>query len=96
MENLRKKNQTEILKIKSSLNQIKNAVEIHSSSPEQKDDRISGLEDKIDVKEKTEQLLYKRLKNWERNTQELSDSIKYQTYESWASKKEVQAEGTLI
>jgi hypothetical protein len=31
MENLRKKNQTEILEIKSSLNQIKNAAESHSS-----------------------------------------------------------------
>jgi hypothetical protein len=29
MENLRKKNQTEILEIKSSLNQIKNRVESH-------------------------------------------------------------------
>jgi hypothetical protein len=30
MENLKKKNQTEILKIKSSLNQINNTGEIHS------------------------------------------------------------------
>jgi hypothetical protein len=31
-------------------------------------DRISGLEDKIDIKEKTEELLEKRLKSSERNT----------------------------
>jgi hypothetical protein len=36
------------------------------------EDRISGLEDKIDIKEKIEESLDKR----ERNTQELSNSIK--------------------
>jgi hypothetical protein len=40
------------------------------------EDRISGLEDKIDNKTKTEEFLDKRLKSCERNTQELSDSIK--------------------
>jgi hypothetical protein len=40
------------------------------------EDRISGLEDNIDIKEKTEELLVKQLKNCERNMQELSDSIK--------------------
>jgi hypothetical protein len=39
------------------------------------EDRISGLEDKTDIKEKTE-LLDKILKSCERNMQELSDSIK--------------------
>jgi phage shock protein A len=57
MENLRKKNQTETLEIKSSLNQIKNTGESHSSRLEQVEDRISGLEDKIDTKEKSEELL---------------------------------------
>jgi hypothetical protein len=40
------------------------------------EDRISGLEDNIDIKEKTEELLVKQLKNCESNMQELSDSIK--------------------
>jgi hypothetical protein len=38
MENLRKKNQTEILKIKICLNQIKNTVESHSRRLEQVED----------------------------------------------------------
>jgi hypothetical protein len=40
------------------------------------EDRISGLKDNIDIKEKTEEFLNKRLKNCTRNIQELSDSIK--------------------
>jgi hypothetical protein len=52
MENLRKKNQTETLEIKISLNQIKNTRESNSSRLEQVEDTISGLEDKIDTKEK--------------------------------------------
>jgi hypothetical protein len=41
------------------------------------EDRISGLKDKIDIKEKNpKELLDKRLKSWESNTQELSDFIK--------------------
>jgi chromosome segregation ATPase len=69
-ENLRKMNQTEILKIKNPLNQIKNSVEGHSRRPEQVEDRLSELEDKIDIKEKkkTEECLEKRLKSCERNT----------------------------
>jgi hypothetical protein len=38
--------------------------------------RISELKDKIDIKEKTEELLDKRLKSCLRNMQELSNSIK--------------------
>jgi hypothetical protein len=45
----KKKNQTETLKTKISLSQIKNTVERHSSTREQVEDRISGLEDKIDI-----------------------------------------------
>jgi chromosome segregation ATPase len=52
MENRRKNHQAEILEIKSSLNQIKNTVESHFSRLEQVEDRISGLKDKIDNKEK--------------------------------------------
>jgi hypothetical protein len=40
---------------------------------------MSGFEDKIDIKEKTEDLLDKRLKSCERNMQELSKSIKRPT-----------------
>jgi chromosome segregation ATPase len=76
MENLTRKNQTEILEIKSNLNQIKSTGENHSSRLEQVEDRISGLEDKMHIKEKTEELLNKRLKSCERNTQELRNSIK--------------------
>jgi hypothetical protein len=51
MENFRKKNQTETLDIKVSLNQIKNTGKAeYSSRVEQVEDRISGLEDKIDIK----------------------------------------------
>jgi hypothetical protein len=52
MENLRKKNQTEILEINISFSQTKNTVEGHSSRLEQGEDRISELKDKIKIKEK--------------------------------------------
>jgi hypothetical protein len=48
MENLRQKNKTETMEIKSSLNQVKNTGESDFSRLEQTEDRISGLEDKID------------------------------------------------
>jgi hypothetical protein len=51
MENLRKKNQTEILEIKVLLFKQK-TVEGHSSRFEQGEDRLSDLKDKISVKEK--------------------------------------------
>jgi carbonic anhydrase len=50
VENLRKKNQTEILEIKSSLNEIKNTMEIQSVRLEEVEDRKSGFEDKIHTK----------------------------------------------
>jgi hypothetical protein len=43
------------------------------------EDRISGLKNKIDIKKKTEELLNKRkqkIQELERNTKELSKSIK--------------------
>jgi septal ring factor EnvC (AmiA/AmiB activator) len=52
------------------------------------EDRISGLEDKIDVKEKTEELLDKSLKSCERNMQEFRDSIKRSNQHIMALKKE--------
>jgi hypothetical protein len=54
VENTTKMNQTEILEIKSSLNQIKNREKSHFSRLEEVENRISGLKDKIDIKEKTE------------------------------------------
>jgi hypothetical protein len=51
-------------------------VESHSNGVEQVENRNSGLKDKIDIKEKTEELLNKRLKSCKRNKQQLSDSTK--------------------
>jgi hypothetical protein len=47
MENLRKKNETE----------IQNTMEVHSSRLQQAEDRISELEDEMEIKVKTEELL---------------------------------------
>jgi DNA repair exonuclease SbcCD ATPase subunit len=67
MENLRKKNETE----------IQNTMEGQSSRLEQSEDRISELEDKMEIKGKTEELLLvKQLKTCGKNMQELTDSIK--------------------
>jgi septal ring factor EnvC (AmiA/AmiB activator) len=51
-------------------------VEGYSCRLEQVEDRISEFKDKIEIKEKTEKILLKQLKSCERNTQELSNSIK--------------------
>jgi chromosome segregation ATPase len=66
MENLRKNNETE----------IQNKMEGHSSRLEQGEDRISELEDEMEIKRKTEELLFKHLKTYEWNMQELTNSIK--------------------
>jgi chromosome segregation ATPase len=66
MENLRKKNETE----------VQNSMEGHSSRLEQAEDRISELEGEMEIKGKTEELLVKQLKTSERNMQELTNSIK--------------------
>jgi chromosome segregation ATPase len=66
MENLRKKNETE----------IQNKMEGHSSRIEQTEDRISELEDEMEIKGKTEELLVKQLKSCGRKMQQLTDSIK--------------------
>jgi hypothetical protein len=44
-----KKYQIEILKMKNSICQLKNLIEILSSSQDQIEDRISGLEHMVDV-----------------------------------------------
>jgi hypothetical protein len=54
MEILRKKNQTEFLT--NSFSQMNNTVEGHFSRLEQVEDRISELENKIDIKDKREEL----------------------------------------
>jgi septal ring factor EnvC (AmiA/AmiB activator) len=51
-------------------------VEGHSSRLEQVEDRIAELEDKIEIKGKTEDLLVKQLNTYERTMQELTNSIK--------------------
>jgi chromosome segregation ATPase len=66
MENFRKKNETE----------IQNTMEGHSSRLEKAEDRISELDDKMEIKGKTEEILVKQLKTSERNMQELTNSIK--------------------
>jgi hypothetical protein len=43
------------------------------------EDKISELEDKMEIKGKTEELLVKQLKSCEMNMQELTNSIKNQT-----------------
>jgi hypothetical protein len=53
MENLRKKNETE----------TQNTVEGHSSRQKQVEDGISELEDKVEIKGKTEEVLVKQLKS---------------------------------
>jgi hypothetical protein len=63
MEKLKKKNQTELLEIKSPFNQTKYTVEGPSSRLEQVEDRISELEDRTEIKEKTG--------NFRRTTQKL-------------------------
>jgi hypothetical protein len=67
LENLRRKNQTDILEIKSPYSQTKNTVEVYSSRLDQVEDRISDHEDKIEIKEKTDEVLVKQHKNCERN-----------------------------
>jgi chromosome segregation ATPase len=84
-ENLRKKNQTA----------TQNTVEGHPSRLEQAKDRISDLEDEMEIKGKMEELLVKQLKICERNMQELIDSIKRPNFRIMDIEEgeEVQAKG---
>jgi chromosome segregation ATPase len=66
MDNLRKKNETE----------LQNKTEGQSSRTEQTEDRISELEEEMVIKGKTKELLVKQLKTCEKKMQELTDSIK--------------------
>jgi chromosome segregation ATPase len=51
-------------------------MKVHSNRLEQAEDRISELEDEMEIKGKTEEILLKQLKTCERNMQELTNSIK--------------------
>jgi chromosome segregation ATPase len=95
MENLRRKNQTEILEIKNPFSQTKNTLESQSSRLEQVEDKISEHKDKTDIKEKSEELLVKQVKSCERNVQELSNFIKRPNLRIMGIKEgeEVQAKG---
>jgi TolA-binding protein len=73
---------------KKNKTESQNTTEDHSSRLEKVEGRISELEDKMEIQGKTEELFIKQLKNCERTMQELTDSIKNQTWESWALKKE--------
>jgi chromosome segregation ATPase len=85
MEKLRKKNETE----------IQNTVEGHSSRLEQVEDRYSKLEDKIEIKGKTELMLVKQLKTCEGNIQEITNCIKRPNLRimGFEEGEEVQAKG---
>jgi septal ring factor EnvC (AmiA/AmiB activator) len=66
MENLREK----------KMKQIQNTIEGHSSKLEQAEDKISELEDEMEIKGKTEELILKQLKTCERNMQEFTNSVR--------------------
>jgi hypothetical protein len=70
-------------------------MEGHSSRLEQAEDRISECEDEMEIKGKTEELLPKQLKTFERNMQDLTDFIKKQNLRiiSIEEGEEVQANG---
>jgi hypothetical protein len=70
-------------------------MEGHSSRLEQVEDRISELEDKMEIQGKTEELLVKQLKTSERNMQELTESIKKQNLRMMGNEEEMQAKGIL-
>jgi hypothetical protein len=57
VENLRKKIETE----------IQTTVQCHSSRLEQAEDRLSELENKMEIKGKIKEQLVKQLKTYERN-----------------------------
>jgi chromosome segregation ATPase len=52
--------------------EIQNTMEGHSSRLEEGEDRISELEDEMEIKGKTEELLQKQLKTCKRNMQDYS------------------------
>jgi archaeosine-15-forming tRNA-guanine transglycosylase len=85
MENLRKKNETE----------LQNKTEGQYSRIKQTEDRISEVKDEMVIKGKTRELLLKQLKAYEKKMQELTDSIKRPNLRimSIEEGEEVQAKG---
>jgi DNA repair exonuclease SbcCD ATPase subunit len=85
MENLRKKNETE----------IQNKMEGHSSTLEQAEEIISEPEDEMVIKGKAEELLVRQLKTCERNMQEFTDPFKRKNVRIMGIEEgeEVQAKG---
>jgi chaperonin cofactor prefoldin len=63
------------METKSSLSQIKNIVESHSSRLEQVEDRISGLEDKINIKEKNRRILRQKTEKLQKNSATPSEDL---------------------
>jgi hypothetical protein len=55
-------------------------MEGHSSRPEQVEDRISELKDKIEIKEKAEEILVKQLKRCKRKCKSSATPPKDQTW----------------
>jgi hypothetical protein len=51
------------------------------------EDRLSELENKTEIKEKTEEIFVKQHKSCKRNTRDLSNSIERPTLRTWALKK---------
>jgi hypothetical protein len=66
VENLRKKNETE----------IENKMEGHSSRIEHTEGRLAELEDEMAIKGKIEELSVKQFKTYEKKMQALTDCIK--------------------
>jgi chromosome segregation ATPase len=85
MENLRKKNETE----------LQNKTEGQSSRIEQTEDGISELKDEMVIKGKTKEQLIKQLKTFEKKMQELTNSIKRPNLRITGieEREEVQAKG---
>jgi septal ring factor EnvC (AmiA/AmiB activator) len=72
-------------------------MEGYNRRVEQVEDRISKLEGKIEIKEKTEEILVKQLKSHDRNIQELTESIKRPNMRIMLFEgKKVQVKGNVI
>jgi chromosome segregation ATPase len=63
-------------------------MESHLSRLEQAEDRVSELKYEVEIEGKTKELLVKQLKTYERNMQELTDSIKRPNLRIMVLKKE--------
>jgi predicted nuclease with TOPRIM domain len=84
MENLRKKNKTE----------MQNKMEGQSNRLGPAEDRISELKDEMVIKGKAKELLVKQIKTCEKKMQELTDSIKRPNLRIMGTEgEEVQAKG---